>query len=267
MNDGAHLQTQLLNNRRTADAWERYTWHRQRLADLIAAASIGKPIPTVCILGAGNLNDIDLAQLLQWFHRVVLVDIDREAVVFGVERQSQCACDQIEIVAPWDITGCLFGQHGQQHNEKVCPLSIPGGPFDIVLSAGLLSQLFQSIVTTGAVTHPRLEFLLQVRRQHLQLLLQSIKSDGTAIFVTDVVSSVTVPGLEHVPESSLGNLLEQLLGERNFFIGTHPRTIEREIDQLAVEHQLSIKTTVHPPWLWQIGPDKRHLMWGMTIQK
>ncbi len=263
MNDGAHLQTQLANNRHTADAWKRYTWHRQRLADLIAAASIGKPVPTVCILGAGNLNDIDLTQLLQRFHRVVLVDIDREAVVLGVERQS-CASDQIEIVAPWDITGRLFGQ---QHNENACPLSIPGGPFDIVLSAGLLSQLFQSIVTNGAVTHQKLEFLLRVRRQHLQLLLQSVKSDGTAIFVTDVVSSVTVHGLEHVPESSLGNLLEQLLGERNFFIGTHPRTIEREIDQLAVEHQLSIKTTVHPPWLWQIGPDKRHLMWGMTIQK
>jgi len=42
----------------------------------------------LCILGAGNCNDLDFEALSAWYSEITLVDLDLEAVTRAVERRS-----------------------------------------------------------------------------------------------------------------------------------------------------------------------------------
>ena len=86
---------QLRLNRETLDNWRLYRSHREAVADLICrppqAASA-----RLCVLGAGNCNDLDLGRFTGRFARVHLVDLDRQAMARGVQRQSPPAPGSIE---------------------------------------------------------------------------------------------------------------------------------------------------------------------------
>src|SRR3712207_5062684 len=83
----AILATQAKYNRSTADSWQTYASHRAEIAALLepldAAASGGR----LCVLGAGNCNDLHLPTLLERFDELHLVDIDAAAIANAVKRQ------------------------------------------------------------------------------------------------------------------------------------------------------------------------------------
>jgi hypothetical protein len=257
MKDVRAPQHQLDYNRRTADAWDRYESHRNRLAQILLKIKFDNTCSRLGILGAGNLNDFDLRVWIQHFRQIVLVDIDREAVERGLARQSLTHHERIVIVAPWDLTD------SDDSNDDSA--RIPHGPFDVVVSSGLLSQLIEIIVLPQSDPQTQAANFLHLRRQHIRLLFNSLTPTGSILFVNDVVSSDTFSGLKHVPEASLGSFTKQLLEEGNFFIGNHPGVILNEIEQISRELQINAQFDFHPSWLWQIGPNKHHLMWGMTI--
>ena len=81
------MARQLRLNRETLDFWRLYRSHREAVADLISRT----PQPgsaSLCILGAGNCNDLDLVRFTSRFAQVHLVDLDRQAMDKGVQRQS-----------------------------------------------------------------------------------------------------------------------------------------------------------------------------------
>ena len=97
---------QLRLNRETLDFWRLYRSHREAVADLISRT----PQPgsaSLCILGAGNCNDLDLARFTGGFAQVHLVDLDRQAMAKGVERQSPPAPGRISLHGGIDLTGIL----------------------------------------------------------------------------------------------------------------------------------------------------------------
>src|SRR5687767_6985847 len=69
-------------NRDVRDLWERYRGHRQRVtAEILALAPAGaEPGGRVCLLGAGNANDLELEALASRFDEIHLVDIDPGAL-------------------------------------------------------------------------------------------------------------------------------------------------------------------------------------------
>src|SRR5580658_1317710 len=73
------------NNRRTSDFWELYAPHRQRLSEIITEYGSGARL---CILGAGNANDLDLERFVATFAEVHLTDLDSSALTRAFERQS-----------------------------------------------------------------------------------------------------------------------------------------------------------------------------------
>lgn len=62
----------------------------------------------VVIIGAGNVNDIDLRKLVNHFQEVVLTDIDLESMTRGQERQSVKGC----LVKEVDYLGLGINQEG-----------------------------------------------------------------------------------------------------------------------------------------------------------
>lgn len=92
------------SNRQTALAWDLYAPHRARVTSLLELqhrrvfhpAGVSPlqhvrdhPLPhgRLCLLGAGNTNDVDLRRLLRRFEVIELVDIDGEALARGTTGQ------------------------------------------------------------------------------------------------------------------------------------------------------------------------------------
>lgn len=86
------------SNERTAGLWDAFAPHRSRVTAIFeeqhrrvfTESDIHPPWAphgTLCILGAGNSNDVNLRRLLRRFRTVELVDLDGAALERGVARQ------------------------------------------------------------------------------------------------------------------------------------------------------------------------------------
>ena len=86
------------------DTWMMYSAHRERVTRALLEARTASA-ERLCLLGAGNLNDFDLAALLTAFREIVLVDLDPGALQRGLTRQGLAGETRIRIVAPVDVSG------------------------------------------------------------------------------------------------------------------------------------------------------------------
>jgi len=89
-------------NRSTRGQWDLYAHHRRMIERLIIPEERGQKI---CVLGAGNCNDLDLAWMSQAYDEVRLVDIDPAALERAVERQAVKTEGSVVLQAPVDLTG------------------------------------------------------------------------------------------------------------------------------------------------------------------
>src|SRR5262249_29739620 len=63
------------SNRQAIDAWPRWAAHRDRVMDVLT--SVAREGGHLCLLGAGQLNDVRTDQLRARHPRITLVDVDR----------------------------------------------------------------------------------------------------------------------------------------------------------------------------------------------
>lgn len=107
------------SNRSTRGRWELYGPHRAEITSVVLKAlrrrRDGGSNSRLCLLGAGNLNDIDLRAVLDECTEIALVDIDPEAVAAGIERQLGAGpIDQrIRVISPVDLGGFEADVDGQ----------------------------------------------------------------------------------------------------------------------------------------------------------
>src|SRR5688500_17156136 len=81
------LDEQRHRNLDSRGQWEAFSAHRKRVTTLLLEAAHGRDQPSLCLLGAGNCNDVDLNQLMTAYARIHLVDCDTESLKAGAERQ------------------------------------------------------------------------------------------------------------------------------------------------------------------------------------
>lgn len=266
-------------NLQTRDGWTRFATHRSRVLKRVRESASTYVGGTLCVLGAGNCNDLDLSQLWQTFAEIHLVDIDPEAINFGLGLQKFTNDSSIHVHAPCDITGIIQPllsslKTGEKPSidylrTQICRSKVlPGvGPFDVVLSAGLLTQLFQSIHDARFDSSSTIQLILDLRRQHIRTLLELAKNGGAVILITDVISTASAPHLPNVPSDQLDECLAELINSQNFFSGTNPVQIRRLLTEdpiiaLAVE-----QVTFHEPWLWAVTEEHQYLTYSVSILK
>ena len=217
------------------------------------------------MLGAGNCNDLDLRQLSAGFASVSLVDLDREALEEAVERQH--ASGVIRLIAPFDLSGVLDTLDSEPNAilhrlGEPAPVDVPGGPFDVVASCCVLTQMFQSIEDAGLAT---VEPILALRRRHLRQLWDLTRAGGAFVLATDVVSTTTAPDLNDISEPMLGRRLERLIEQRNFFTGANPAAIWQELlDEFVPEGAVPVS---HDPWMWPLVQSHSYLTWAVTVRR
>src|SRR2546421_10169450 len=91
-------------NRAHARNWDLYAGHRDRTARLLQAVQRG---PGLCVLGAGNCDDLDLPLLARAFGEVHLVDLDGDALERGCARVTGPARQRLVLHGGVDLSGLL----------------------------------------------------------------------------------------------------------------------------------------------------------------
>jgi hypothetical protein len=264
------LAEQERRNRQSRDSWQLYASHRQQVTQLLSSLA-ATPNDRLCILGAGNCNDLDLAALTTAFREIHLVDWDTSALAAGVANQNLPANDRKKIqqiggidltaiaeeLACWSADAPPPDASIDQWIEtcRSTNLPEPRGSFQVVASVCTLSQLIEAIILCLGEHHPRfMELVTAVRTRHLRSLVEFTAPDGTAVLITDIVSSVTFPPLPQIPLTQLAGTLSHLIQQQNFFTGTNPFVLEAffRTDPQVAEQIAEVKLL--PPWLWNFGP-------------
>ena len=255
-------------NRESVNGRDSYAPHRDIVTRLILDA-VRDSDKTLTVLGAGNCNDLDLNRLAEAFTTIRLVDVDSASVEEGVIRQGHVPCGSSFSIYEADLSGifselaALLGTEisdgqlqklaGLAGNSQ--PANLPE-PASVVISTGLITQLVEATIKAIGSTQVStadssgVPLIQAVRQRHLRLLSELTQPGGTAILVTEVVSSDTAPEICHTPVASLPTVLSRCLAAGNFFTGLHPGILHAELtsEQFASGFE-SVQAT--PPWLWQ----------------
>jgi hypothetical protein len=269
-------------NKDIRDLWLRYQGHRQHTTAAILA--LAPPDQArVCLLGAGNANDLDLEQLAARFQEVHLVDIDAAALARAAGRQSPAVRARLRSHAPVDLSG-LYQQLARWAGDGAsAPLpavpalvdagaaavlkQLPAG-FDVVASCCVLSQMswaLEQLLTPDAGTLALLQQALL--RIHLRTLLGLILPAGAALLVADQVSTAAYPLDELEPGEDLAALAARLASARVTYPVCNPelaRQMLRRDPQLAAEAQ---PIELGAPWLWDGPKDQSYLVLPMTLRR
>jgi hypothetical protein len=262
-------------NDSTRGQWDWYAAHRRQIERLIVPEARGGRI---CVLGAGNCNDLDLRWLTEVYGEVHLVDIDRASLDRAVKKQGVKG-DRIFIHAPVDLTGVADRTRGwagrtvsdAEVDEAMrsaageLPLIGGGSSFDVVLSPCVLSQLLCGVRDLLGRRHPAWPRLKeQIRARHLRTIVGMLKPGGSSrgAMVVDLASSKRVTGLERAKEDEAAGIMEMCVRDGKCFHGLEPRELIAGLRRAGAVGPVTLST----PWVWHLGLAKAFLCYGLTVR-
>jgi hypothetical protein len=273
------LAEQIASNRSGIGHEAHFAGHRVRLTrEIELRAPLGGG-GRLCLLGAGNANDVDLKALAARFAEVHLVDIDAQAVGQARERLPAELRERIIVHAPVDASGLYDRFEGWAQSPPDAGdivLEIPASvarvtdalpaPFDVVVSCCLLTQLQLVLLDVVGDANPRFEELRgALGRIHVRTLARLLAPGGVALLVTDLTTNQTYP-LDTLPEGTdLGALMGELLHVGNVIHAAHPGFLSAEIRRdPALRARFAVRFPIGP-WLWRNGPQHTYLVYGLEI--
>ncbi len=266
---------QLRLNRETLDNWRLYRSHREAVADLICRP----PQPAsarLCILGAGNCNDLDLARLTGRFTRVDLVDLDRQAMAAGVQRQSPPAPGRISLHGGVDLAGILKTldtweryrprresiDHCIREARAFAGLPFLGG-FNAAASLCLLTQIIESVVSVTGPGAVPLELVRTLQQRHLRLLAELLLPGAVGYLVTDF--ALEPGGGRPTRKASSTSSASTPRGEA--FLGVSPQELCALVSQDAFLRPRVRQVRVSPSWLWRQNPRRTLRVCSIQFQR
>ena len=278
--DSRVVRRQATANRSTRDHWAWFAAHRAEIQKLVLP-EVGRTTGRLCVLGAGNCNDIDLKTLAGAFSEIHLVDLDREALDQAVGRQGVADNAAVHLHGGVDLTGIadVFPAWEQQPPgmrevreaaARAARAGVPdvGGPFDVVLSPCLLSQLVGYAGDVLGRHHPsRRELLVALRTRHLRTVVDLLAPGGTAVVVCDVASSTGQPRLLEVRREKLPELLDRLTYTDQGFDGISPFAMRQAIRSDPLIAPLLGPVQQAAPWLWHLGPRRTFLVYALRLRR
>jgi hypothetical protein len=284
------LRYQKTLNRSSSGRWQAFAGHRERVMavtlDALSAAAPPDPAAgTLALLGAGNCNDVDLAELAARCQTVHLIDLDGEALQRARVRQPAEVAARLTLHAGVDLCGGLdrlsVARGGARPGAPaILPVELATqalarlratlpSELDTAVSACLLSQITQSCRLALGMEHPQLfEIAEALVAAHLRALVSMVRPGGRAVLVTDVVSSETYPLEELAAEEPLPRLLDRLEAADNVLTGTQPRFLRRFFARDPVAAPLLAgPPRLTEPWLWRLGDDLTLLAYAVVLAR
>lgn len=241
-------------NRATADRWRDFEEHRKHVMALLCQDAA--PGSSLCVLGAGNCNDLDLGLLMQSFGEVHLFDIDEHAMQTGVTRQGVDS-DQLILHSGIDLGG-FFHVLDEGGDADACRSAIDAfecpadcGPYDVVASVCLLSQLKHSLFLRFAQDEKNYSALCDaIRRRHYQVLQGLLRPGGHGVLITDFTSSDLYPALSTCADEAFEETAAAALAAGRCFHRNAPALLEEDLERVPDVGDLQAL----PHWRWMIWP-------------
>jgi len=274
------FEDQRASNQSGLPHFDAFRGHREALTRVLAGPGPGGS-ERLCVLGAGNAYDLELEQLLTQFAEVHLVDIDAAAVARARERVPEGPRARLFAHAPLDLSG-MFHDIERWGRMQVTPqelMAAPAagakriaaalpGPFDVVASTCLLTQLQLSLLQLLGDTHQLFVALREfLTLTHLRTLAALTKPGGRALLVTDLCEANVFPPGRPRGEADLGPLMTELVAKGHVIHSSHPELIRVTLDDDPVLKRCFGDAQLSPPWLWQNGPSRRFLVYALTMPR
>jgi hypothetical protein len=273
------IEEQRASNRSGLSHFEAFENHRRHVTALTVGTTPVGSEQRLCVLGAGNAFDLELDVLAQHFAEIHLVDLDSAALDRTLERVPAEVRPRFVAHAPVDLGGSLeklerwsamrvTPEELIAHPENVARALTKtlGGPFSVVLSACVLTQIQFSALQVLTDKHPLFEAVrLTTSLTHLRLLNRLIAPGGRGVFAADLTSNQTYP-LDRLPrDADLRAVYAELLTQGNVIYVSHPeilRSFAREDPVLGKELRLEGPVDV---WLWQNGNTRVFLVYALEL--
>lgn len=221
----------------------------------------------LCILGAGNCNDVDLERLVVHFGSVHLVDLDESALTLAHDRQSEAVRSRL-VLHPqidlcglvhslpqwkrWKVTEAELIAHPQRQAEALRQRL--GQTYRCTVSATVLTQLQLSVVEGLGDAHPLFEAATATMRlTHLRSLAALTNAGGVALLFTELTSNLLGPLPPLAERLAPRQLLRQTLARAELIAISHPPTLLSTVsDDPVLARQLSC-AEADGAWLWHQG--------------
>jgi hypothetical protein len=273
------IELQRASNRSALPHAAAFASHRRTLTRLLVERAKAGATGRLCVLGAGNAYDLDFPALTRVFSEIHLVDLDRDALDATKARQEPEVRERLRLHAPLDLSGML-GRLDAWGRMEVTPdelMAFPNaasrsvaealpGPFDVVASTCLLTQMQRALVETLSDRHRLFEALRQfLNLAHLRTLARLIAPDGRALLVSDLVSDVTYPLASLDPDGDHLGLLPDIVRSGNLIYAANPELLAltaREDPFLAKSAVLSKPLA---GWIWLNGEERRFLVYALEL--
>jgi hypothetical protein len=263
------------------DDWALYAHHRARLTDSIAemAPAPASPVGRLCLLGAGNCNDVDLARLAGHFAEIHLVDIDGAALARAVARQPPDIRARLHRHAPVDLSGLSprLGAWKKQPptfaeveataatGREAIVARLPG-PFDVVASTCVLTQMAFKLTEVLGEDHLMMGPIRQALvAAHLATLLGLTAAGGTALFVCDLASSNFYPLDELPPERDLREVMADIVDTEVFYQAANPTLVRRLLRRDETLRGRAGEPQLLDPWLWTGPLGRTYLVYALRL--
>ena len=258
--------------RRAEKDWALYAAHRARLSELVRA-SAGKRPGRLCVLGAGNCNDLDLAALAEVFTEIHLCDIDGKALARAVARQPASVRPRLrrhEVdlsglparrLARWKRippTGAELDAAANAALDAI--LGRFDGPFDVVASTCVLTQMAFALRTSLGERHPALEPIrFALMRTHLSTLVGLTAGGGAALFASDLVSSSSYALDDLPPERPLMEVMRDVVDSGAGYFAANPELVAGLLGEVGTPELLD-------PWLWTGPLERTYLVYALRLR-
>jgi hypothetical protein len=272
-------QAQTERNRRSAEVWDLYAPHRERVMALIPTEPAGGKL---CVLGAGRCNDIDLPRLAHSFSAVHLVDLDGEVMERVRDRQPAPVRDAIVLHGGVDVSGLLarieeWGDafpddralHEAVFSAAHAVVDALGGPFDVTASTCVLSQLllpFQNAWAASEETWSKMT--AATTAVHVGILAHNTAPRGAVSLVFDVLSSDNAPSLtalRELPSEELQAAVDEGARAGTMPLELDPREMLAQISNSGVAARQPAPSLTGP-WLWDTS-SALQLVYGLSFRR
>jgi hypothetical protein len=264
--------------------WALYAAHRARFTDAVAEAArlraddgarLRAAPARLCVLGAGNCNDLDLERLAELFTEIHLVDIDDRSMMRAVARQPEAVRARLHRHGGVDLAGLSARRLARW--KRAVPdaaeiedaagaslegiLGAVGGPYEVVVSACVLTQMAFALRDVLGERHPALDAVrFALMRTHLSTLAALTAPGGIALFVSDVVSSSSYPVAEPLPEGrTLMDVLRDVVRSGAGYFAANPELVAGLLAEVGTPELLD-------PWLWTGPLERTYLVYALRLR-
>lgn len=207
------------------------------------------------------------------------MDVDLKALQGARDRAAPEGRVKLHLHAPVDVTGS-WERLGDWARHKSPAQTLPAeigpavarvvaalpGPFDLVVSCCMLTQLQLVLLEEIGDRHPAFETLRGlINAVHVRVLAALMRPSGRALLVTDLTSDETYPLDALGPDADLQKLMADLVSVGNVIHAAHPGLLSAEIRRDPVlSAAFEVRFPVGP-WLWHDGPERIFLVYGLEI--